>query len=309
MLAVALATCGCGAESASSGGPVEGIEDRRVQVVTTTNFVTDLVEQVGGDRVEVHGLMGPGVDPHQYKATAGDVARIGDADVVVSVGLHLEAKLGDVLEQAGETRPVVAVGEAVDEADLLDPPQALRASGAEHDPHIWFDTDLWAQTPAAVAEALAEVDPTHAEEYRARAEEVAAEVRAAGDDAQRQFAQVPERRRVLVTSHDAFRYLGRRFGVDVEAIQGISTASEATTEDIERTAELIAERDVRAVFVESSVPRKTIDAVIAAAREQGADVQVGGELYSDAAGDAGTDEGTYLGMLRHNVDTIVEGLR
>ena len=301
---------GCGPTTATVdvGGPIEGIGSRKVQVVTTTNFVTDLVEQVGGDRVDVHGLMGAGVDPHQYKATAGDVGHIADADIVFLVGLHLEAKMGDVLEKAGRTRPVVAIGEVLDPDDLLEPPSALRASGAEHDPHVWFDTDLWSQMPAAVADALAEIDPEHASEYRDRAVQVAADMRELGEVSARRLARIPERQRVLVTSHDAFRYFGRRFDVQVEAIQGISTVAEATTDDIERIADLLAERGIKAVFVESSVPRKTIDAVIAAAAQDGADVEVGGELYSDAAGDAGTFEGTYLGMLQHNVDELVEGL-
>lgn len=308
-LAAAIAA-GCGPTEATSSasGPVAGIEDRRVRVVTTTNFVTDLVRQVGGDRVAVEGLMGAGVDPHLYKASAGDVSRIADADVVFYVGLHLEARMGEVLEKTGDERPVVAVADAIDEDRLLDPPSDLAAAGAEHDPHVWFDPDLWAQTPDAVADALAQVDPQHADEYRERARAHRREVIAAGEVAARRLAKIPERRRVLVTSHDAFRYLGRRFDVQVEAIQGISTVAEATTNDIERIATLLAERDIRAVYVESSVPRQTIEAVIQAARQQGGDVRIGGELFSDAAGDEGTYEGTYLGMFEHNVDALVEGL-
>lgn len=303
-----LAGCAGDADSGRASGPVPGIGDRKVKVVTTTNFVTDLVRQVGGDRVSVEGLMGAGVDPHLYKASAGDVGRIGDADAVFYVGLHLEARMGEVLEKTAGRRPVVAIAEVIDEDELLDPPSDLAAAGAEYDPHVWFDTDLWAQTPAAVADTLAEIDPQHADEYRDRAARVAEEIRAAGDDAEQRLATIPERQRVLVTSHDAFRYLGRRFDVEVEAIQGISTVSEATTDDIDRIATMLARRDIGAVFVESSVPRQAIDSVIAAAEQQGGDVEVGGELYSDAAGDDGTPEGTYLGMLEHNVDALVEGL-
>lgn len=288
---------------------VPGIADRKVRVVTTTNFVTDLVEQVGGDRVDVQGLMGAGVDPHLYKASAGDVGRIADADVVFYVGLHLEAKMGDVLEKTGQRRPVVAVGEAVDEEQLLDPPASLAAAGAEHDPHIWFDTDMWAQTPPVVAETLGKLDPEHADEYERRARAYVIRIHDTAFRLQRELDEIPRERRVLVTSHDAFRYFGRHFDVDVEAIQGISTVAEATTDDIDRVADLLADRGIRAVFVESSVPRKTIDAVVEAAERKGADVQVGGELFSDAAGDEGTAEGTYLGMLEHNVRELVKGLR
>lgn len=311
----ALVAAGCGptdggdADSNANAKAIGGIEDRKVRVVTTTNFVTDLVTEVGGDRVQVDGLMGAGVDPHLYKATAGNVGRISDADVVFYVGLHLEAKMGDVLDKTAHRRPVVAVGEVLDEQDLLEPPSALAAAGAEHDPHVWFDTDLWSQTPDVVADTLAKLDPTHADEYRDRADAYEASIQEAGDAARTRLAGIPQARRVLVTSHDAFRYFGRRFDVEVEAIQGISTVAEATTDDIDRIAQLLADRGIRAVFVESSVPRKTIDAVVAAAERKGASVEVGGELFSDAAGDEGTPEGTYLGMLEHNVDALVEGLR
>lgn len=306
-----LVSVGCGPtkdEDDSGSGAVAGIEDRKVKVVTTTNFVTDLVIEVGGDRVDVDGLMGAGVDPHLYKASAGDVSRIADADVVFYVGLHLEARMGEVLEKTSDDRPVVAVAEVIDEEELLDPPAALAAAGAEHDPHVWFDPDLWAVTPDAVADALAEVDPEHADEYRERAEAHRDEIIAAGEAAEVKLSKIPKRQRVLVTSHDAFRYLGRRFDVEVQAIQGISTVAEATTDDIERIAKLLADREIHAVFVESSVPRQTIQAVIAAAEDAGGDVRIGGELFSDAAGDEGTKEGTYLGMLEHNVDALVDGL-
>lgn len=303
------AGCGSGGDGdRHANGAVPGIEDRRVKVVTTTNFVTDLVEQVGGDRVEVDGLMGAGVDPHLYKASAGDVSRIAEADVVFYVGLHLEARMGEVLEKTSDDRPVIAIAEVIDEEKLLDPPSALAAAGAEHDPHVWFDPDLWAETPGAVADALAQVDPEHADEYRERAASHRADIVEAGVEAERRLSEIPKRQRVLVTSHDAFRYLGRRFDIEVQAIQGISTVSEATTDDIERIAKMLADRDIGAVFVESSVPRQTIQAVIAAAKDAGGDVRIGGELFSDAAGDEGTHEGTYLGMLEHNIDALVEGL-
>ncbi len=304
-----MAGCGSGEVSAPVTGDVAQLSDRPIRVVTTTNFVTDLVQEVGGDRVEVHGLMGAGVDPHLYKASAGDVGRLDAADLIVQVGLHLEARLGDVLRRLGASRTVIAVGDALDSTRLIRLTAEERGGGAEYDPHIWFDTDLWAETPAVVAEALARYDTLHADIYRARATAYAARIRAAGVQAAERLAAIPQERRVLVTSHDAFRYFSRRFAVDVEPIQGISTIAEATTSDIDRVAALIAARGVRAVFIESSVPRQTIDAVLAAARRRGATVRLGGELFGDAAGDAGTPAGTWLGMLAHNVDVIEQGLR
>ncbi len=310
VLVVAVALAGCGRGNAREG-VVEAVQisDRPVRVVTTTNFVTDLVREVGGDRVEVYGLMGAGVDPHLYKASAGDVGRLEAADLIVQVGLHLEARLGEVLHRLGASRTVVAVGDSLDSTRLIRLTAEERGGGAEYDPHIWFDTDLWAGTPTVVAEALGRLDTLHAEAYRARARAYADRIRAAGVAAAEQLAAIPQERRVLVTSHDAFRYFSRRFAVDVEPIQGISTVAEATTADVDRVAALIAARGVRAVFIESSVPRQTIDAVMAAARRRGATVALGGELFGDAAGDAGTPSGTYLGMLAHNVMVIAQGLR
>ncbi|MCW2955229.1 MAG: periplasmic solute binding protein [Thermoleophilia bacterium] len=287
--------------------PVDGITERKVRVVTTTNFVTDLVEAVGGDRVTVDGLMGPGVDPHLYKATAGDVSRLSRADAVFQVGEDLEAKLGDVLDQAGERRVVVSVTDAMPEDDLLEP-QSNAPAGEQHDPHVWFDPELWATTPAVVAEALGAIDPTHADEYEARAKEYADEVLATQETAREMLAPVPADKRLVVTSHDAFRYFGRAFDIEVQAIQGISTASEATTSDIDRIADLLVKRKVASVFVESSVSRRTIDAVVAAAADQDWKVEIGTELFSDAAGDPGTPEASWSGMLLHNVTSIREGL-
>ncbi len=304
-----LAGCGTGDRPVSQAPETAQISGRPIRVVTTTNFVTDLVREVGGDRVEVQGLMGAGVDPHLYKASAGDVGRLEGADVIVQVGLHLEARLGEVLHRLGASRAVLALGDSLDGDRLIRLTAEERGGGAEYDPHIWFDTDLWAQTPAIVAEMLARYDTMHATDYRARARAYSERILAAGGDASERLAAIPPDRRVLVTSHDAFRYFGRRFAVEVQPIQGISTVAEATTADIDRVAGLIATRGVRAVFIETSVPRQTIDAVLAAARRRGAAVQLGGELFGDSAGDAGTFAGTYLGMLAHNIDVIEQGLR
>lgn len=281
------------------------LSDRIIRVGATTNIVTDLARVIGGDRVEVTGLMGPGVDPHLYKASAGDVATLRGSDIVFYGGLELEGRMSDLLAELAARTPTVAVTRDIPEARLL---SSSRYRGA-FDPHVWFDVGLWQIATRTVADAYAEIDPAHAEEYRARAAAYLAELEELDAYVTRKAASVPERSRVLVTSHDAFGYFGRAYGFRVEAIQGTSTQTQATTADIERVARVIDERDLSAVFVETSLPRQTIEAVLAAAAARGQRARVGGELFSDAAGSAGTPEGTYIGMVRHNIDLIVEGLR
>jgi manganese/zinc/iron transport system substrate-binding protein len=304
-LIVAVGT-GCGLSGAESSAGFSG--NGKVRVATTTNFITDLAQRVGGDRVQVVGLMGPGVDPHLYRASAGDVETLRDADIVFYNGLLLEAKMEDVLEEIGESKPAVAVSEDMPEGRLLPAPTGAPAE-EEYDPHVWFDVSLWRYAAETVRDALSEVDPDGAETYTRNAETYLAELDRLDAEVRAEYRTIPAERRVLVTSHDAFRYLGRAYGVEVAAIQGISTASEATTDDIERVADLVAERGVKSIFIESSVPRQTIEAVLAAARERGQTTRIGGELFSDAAGAAGTPEGTYVGMVRANAETIVRGLK
>jgi manganese/zinc/iron transport system substrate-binding protein len=296
---------GCGGETA--GGAAATVPaSRTVAVTATTNFIADTVREIGGDRVEVTGLMGAGVDPHLYKASAGDVQDLRDADVIFYGGLHLEGKMGDLLEKLAERQTTQAVTADIPEAKLLEPPAGL---AADHDPHVWFDVTNWKIVAATIAATLSEKDPAHAAGYRERLAAYERQLDATDRYVKQRIAAIPARRRVLITSHDAFQYFGKRYGIDVAGIQGISTAAEATTADVQRVAQLIADRGVKAVFIESSVPRQTIDAVLAAARKKGAEATVGGELYTDAAGDEGTVEGTYLGMVRANADKIAEGLR
>jgi manganese/zinc/iron transport system substrate-binding protein len=307
LVGLALLVAGCGAageeESTASGG-----ENVVLEVATTTNFITDTVRQVGGNRVAVTGIMGAGVDPHLYKASAGDVETLREADAIFYGGLFLEGKMAEVLDELSESIPTVAVSEAIPEQKLLKPP-AGAAPEEEFDPHVWFDPGRWRYAVVAVRDELSELDPKGTPVYVANADRLLRQIRELERYGRERIGSIPEERRVLVTSHDAFEYFGRAFDIDVFAIQGISTAAEATTADVDRVAELVADRGVRAVFVESSVPRQTIEAVIAAARERGGDVGIGGELFSDAAGEAGTREGTYVGMVRANIDRITEGLR
>jgi manganese/zinc/iron transport system substrate-binding protein len=302
VVAAVLALAGCVAPPASGDAP---IGDRPVRVTTTTNFITDTVARIGGARVEVTGLMGPGVDPHLYRASAGDVQALRDADVIFYGGLQLEGRMGDLLDELGERQLTKAITADIPRAQLLAP---APGSGEEYDPHVWFDVALWAQACRTIAATLIERDPAHASDYQTGLDAYLAELSALDAEITARLATIPPQRRVLVTSHDAFAYFGRRYGLDVAGIQGISTAAEATTADVERVAELVAERGVPAVFVESSVPRQTIDALLATAAQRGARVRVGGELYTDAAGEPGTPEGTYTGMLQANAERIADGL-
>lgn len=304
LIVVLAAIAGCG-DGGSGAQDTAGKTGSKLNVVTTTGQVGDLVRNVGGDRVTVISLMGPGIDPHLYKASAGDVERLRRADVIFFSGLHLEAKMGEVIEKLGARQPTVAVTAVIPDELLLSPDNFPGA----HDPHVWFDLELWGRTIAPVAAKLAELDPAHADEYRQRAAAYAAEFEVLHAYALEQFATIPAQQRVLVTAHDAFNYLGRAYGLEVRGLQGISTATEAGTGDVQDLAAFIAERRIPALFVETSVSPRAIEAVRNAVRARGFDVIVGGEVYSDALGDPGTPAGTYLGMVRHNIDTITRALR
>jgi manganese/zinc/iron transport system substrate-binding protein len=262
------------------------------------------VERVGGERVAVEALMGPGVDPHLYKATASDVRRLADADVIFYNGLHLEAAMGELLEEMGARVPTVAVTRGIDTATLLAPPEFA----GNYDPHVWFDVEMWIRAVEAVREGLTELDSAGAADYAANAGTVTEELRELNAWVQTRVNELDPSLRVLVTAHDAFNYFGRAYGFEVRGLQGISTASEAGTGDVQSLADMIAERRIPAVFVETSIPQRTIEAVRAAVRSRGFEVRIGGSLYSDAMGTPGTDAGTYPGMVRHNVNTIVDAL-
>lgn len=283
---------------------LQPVRQTPVRVVTTVNFITDLVQQVGGDRVRVEGLMGAGVDPHLYKASAGDVRRLQQADLVFYAGLHLEGKMVELLERLPKA---IAVTDAIPRERLIRPAGGFQGQYT-YDPHVWFDVTLWQLTINQVRDALSRVDPAGANRYRANAEAYRKRLEQLDAFIRQQIAQVPPQQRVLITAHDAFAYLGRRYGLEVRGLQGISTVSEAGTRDVQALADFIVERRIRAIFVESSVPRRAIEAVVAAVRARGWRVTIGGELFSDAAGSPGTPEGTYVGMMEHNIRTIVNGL-
>lgn len=302
LIAGALASAGCGPQAVGSVDPNLG--GRELRVVTTTGMVTDIVEGVGGRRVEVEGLMGPGVDPHLYKATEGDVIRLAGADVVFYNGLHLEAKLAEVFERMGDSARTVAVTDGIPRGELI----ASAAFGATYDPHVWFDVRLWMEAAQEARDALVELDPSHAATYRANAGRYLSDLAKLDRYVHQRTEEVPREHRVIITAHDAFNYFGRAYGFEVRGLQGISTVTEAGTGDVQDLADFIAERRIPSIFVESSVSPRMIQAVQEAVRARGFDVAIGGSLFSDAMGDPGTPEGTYVGMVRHNVDTIVEGL-
>lgn len=298
-LALVLSACAAnGEEGAADGG--------KLKVTTTIGMITDVVKEVGGEHVEVTGLMGEGTDPHLFKATQGDIRRLEDADLIFYNGLHLEAQLGEVLEKMSEDRPVIAVSKDVDRSMLHAGDPAL---DEEYDPHIWFDVSLWMQAVETVTAALAEQDPDHAEAYRSNADAYLAEMEELHQYARDQIALIPEQQRVLITAHDAFGYFGSAYGIRVMGLQGMSTASEAGVKDVTQLRDFIIENNIKAIFVESSVSEENIKAVIEGAKSKGHEVKIGGTLYSDAMGPADTPEGTYLGMVRHNVDTIVTALK
>jgi manganese/zinc/iron transport system substrate-binding protein len=276
-----------------------------VRVVATTGMVGDVVRNVGGEGVSVVTLMGPGVDPHLYKASARDVEALDAADIIFYSGLHLEGRMTDIFERLGSLKPTVPVAETIPAERLRNPPEFE----GKHDPHVWFDVELWGYTVNVVRDALIELDPEDAETYRVNAARYAAALVELDTWVAEQFATIPASSRLLVTAHDAFGYMSAAYALDVRGLQGTSTASEAGAADVRGLADLIVERQIKAIFVESSVPRATIEAVQAAVRSRGHEVAIGGQLFSDAMGEEGTDTGTYHGMVRHNVETIVSALR
>ena len=305
LTAVLLFLAACTGSTGTIGSEVDSVDERRLRIVATLGQIADAVRQVGGDAVQVHALMGPGVDPHLYRASESDITRLESADAVFWNGLHLEAGMTGVLERLEDLGiRSVRVTDDIDRARLLAPPEFEGA----YDPHVWFDLELWAVVVASVRDALVELDPDSAAAFRANAESYIAEIEALDGYVKEQADTLDAEIRALVTAHDAFNYFARRYGFDVRGLQGISTESEASTADVQNLAQFISDRGIRAVFIESSVPDQGVQAVIEAAGARGHAVVVGGEIFSDAMGEEGTSEGTYLGMIRHNIDTIVGGL-
>lgn len=298
VLAALLVLTGCGNDTAESDNG-----NGKLDVVTTTGMIGDLVENIGGKHVEVTSLMGPGVDPHLYKATQGDVKTLDSADMIFYNGLHLEGKMTDIFEMMSKDKPTIAVTEDFKENQLR------KVGASEHDPHVWFDVKLWIVAAEAVKKELIAKDPDNEAEYRENYEEYVLQLEELDKYVHEEINKVPEDQRVLVTAHDAFGYYGQSYGLDVRGLQGINTLSEYGSKDVTDMRNYLVENKIKAIFIESSVPRKAIEAVIQGAGKQGHKVEIGGELFSDAMGERGTEEGTYIGMVRHNTDTIVRALK
>lgn len=298
VLAALLVLTGCGNDTAESDNG-----NGKLDVVTTTGMIGDLVENIGGKHVEVTSLMGPGVDPHLYKATQGDVKTLDSADMIFYNGLHLEGKMTDIFEMMSKDKPTIAVTEDFKENQLR------KVGASEHDPHVWFDVKLWIVAAEAVKKELIAKDPDNEAEYRENYEEYVVQLEELDKYVHEEINKVPEDQRVLVTAHDAFGYYGESYGLDVRGLQGINTLSEYGSKDVTDMRNYLVENKIKAIFIESSVPRKAIEAVIQGAGKQGHKVEIGGELFSDAMGERGTEEGTYIGMVRHNTDTIVRALK
>ncbi len=278
----------------------------RHKIVCTVGMVTDIVKRVAGDKADVVGIIGEGVDPHMYQVTRRDIVRLLKADLVFYVGLKLEGKMADALKNIGRKKSgaVVAVTSIIDPAHLRSP----AAFGGHHDPHVWMDPLLWKQCAKRVADTLAAYDEANAASFQANYQRYAVELDRLHQYAKGVLATIPERGRVIVTAHDAFGYLADRYGLTVRGIQGISTESEAGIDDINELVALLVSRKIQAVFVETSVSSKNVRSLIEGTGARGHTVVIGGSLFSDAMGKAGTYEGTYIGMIDHNVTTITRAL-
>jgi manganese/zinc/iron transport system substrate-binding protein len=298
---ILLASCG---QNGGSGKNEAGNE--KLKVVSTTTMLTDLLKQLAGDKIELNGLMGPGVDPHLYKAGEGDVSKLFNADIIIYSGLHLEGKMVYLFEKMQKQgRKTFAVASAIPESELI----SVDGSSQHFDPHIWFSISKWRLVAKYVSEILAENDPKNENYYNAKLEGYLKELANLSDYNEGRIASIPKNMRVLVTAHDAFEYFGREYGFEVKGLQGISTVSEAGAADVKNLADFISERKIPALFIESSVPHRNIEALQAAVKSRGFDVKIGGELFSDALGSAGTPEGTYIGMYKHNINIITDALK
>ena len=292
-----LALAGCGGRAAVP-------DDGKLNVVATTGQIADALRNIGGDAIHLTGLLGPGIDPHLYVPTESNVAAFATADLIVYNGLDLEAQMSRILEQMeGRGVAVLALGDSLPEEMLLS-----WGNQFPHDPHIWNDVALWSQAVEIIRDTLIEMDPDNRDLYMQNSAEYLELLAETHQYVQEQINRIPPDMRLLITAHDAFSYFGRAYGLEVIGLQGISTESEASAADVTGLAETIVKRRIPAIFVESSVSPKTIEAVQAAVKAQGLNVSIGGSLYSDALGEVGSGADTYVGMLRQNADTLRDAL-
>jgi manganese/zinc/iron transport system substrate-binding protein len=280
-------------------------DGQKIRVVATTGMLYDAVINIGKEKVDAEALMGPGVDPHLYKASQGDLNKFRNADLIVYNGIFLEGKMSDILKKLGKQKPVLAAAETIPKDQLLN------SNDYEDmfDPHVWFDISKWKIVVREIGSTLGALDTANTLFYQRNTQAYLLKLDSLEMEVKQQIANVPEDKRILVTSHDAFGYFGKAYGFQVKGIQGISTVEDFGLKDIAEIIDLIIANDIRSIFVETSVSNKSVNAVIVGCREKGHDVEIGGTLFSDAMGEFGTTEGTYIGMVSHNVKSIVNGLR
>ncbi|WP_319381369.1 metal ABC transporter solute-binding protein, Zn/Mn family [Thiomicrorhabdus sp.] len=274
----------------------------QLQIVTTTGMIADLTQNIGGKNVKVTALMGSGVDPHLYKATQGDLRRLSRADLILYNGLHLEGKMQDIFEKLARKKAVFAVSDKIAKERFIHHGNVL-------DPHIWFDVQLWIEAGKRITEILSNQDPENAAHYQQRSQDYLQQLQKLDHWVQEQIKQIPSQKRLLITAHDAFNYFGRAYGIKVMGLQGISTAAEFGLQDVKHLKDIIVANRISAVFVESSVSPKFIQSLVAGVKAEGHELKIGGELFSDAMGASNTQEGTYIGMVKHNVNTIAGALK
>ena len=281
-------------------------DNGKLNIVTTTTMITDLVKNIGGDYINVQGLMGSGVDPHLYKASEGDVSKLVNADIIFYNGLHLEGKLVEVFEKMEKSNKTpIALADEIDKSTLI----GSDYFASNYDPHVWFNIEYFKLFANKVTKVLSEKDPENAQIYEENWQNYYKLLLSLKADIILKIEELPKEKRILVTAHDAFNYFGKAYDFEVVGLQGLSTATEAGVQDVQKLAAFIIEKNVKAIFVESSVPKRTIEALQAAVKSKGHEVTIGGTLYSDALGNAGTIEGTYIGMFEYNVNTIVNALK
>jgi manganese/zinc/iron transport system substrate-binding protein len=306
-----LTIAGCGVNQSTAGAnssskSVHNSDGEKLNIVATTTMLTDLAKVISGDRANVKGLMGPGIDPHLYQASAGDVSLMAKADVIIYNGFHLEGKMGEIFESlTRQNKAVIALEKGLDKSKLL-----LAEENTEiYDPHIWFDVGLWQDAASYVAQELSHIDPDNKDIYQANLQAYLKELNDLQTYIQQRIEEIPPAQRILITAHDAFGYFGKAYGFQVEGLQGISTDTEAGTSDVSALADFILRHQVKAIFVESSISPKTIEALQAAVRAKGFEVAIGGELYSDSLGGQDSGAETYALTFKSNIDTIIDALK
>lgn len=278
----------------------------KLRVVTTTTMLTDLLREIGGDKISLEGLMGTGVDPHLYKASENDLTKLFEADVIFYNGLHLEGKLEDIFEKMKhQEKTTIAVTDVLVKESLI----VSESFASNYDPHVWFNIDKWMTISSYVTLKLCELDPKNADFYRQNAGRYLDKLAELNAFVNTKIEELPKENRILVTAHDAFNYFGQAYDFQVVGLQGLSTVTEAGVQDMRQLTQFIIDNKVKAIFVESSVPRRTIEALQAAVKNNKHEVAIGGTLFSDALGNNGTEEGTYIGMFKYNVITIIEALK